>query len=62
MEGGEVMGELIRTVYCTFCGKSQHNVKLIITGHDGSAICDECVVLCNEIIKEKETPNAHDKP
>jgi len=39
------------TLYCSFCGKSQHEVKKLIAG-PSVYICDECVVLCNDIIDE----------
>lgn len=39
-----------RTLYCSFCGKSQHEVKKLISGPASIFICDECVGLCNEII------------
>jgi ATP-dependent Clp protease ATP-binding subunit ClpX len=44
----EASGE---TLYCSFCGKSQHEVKKLIAGPT-AFICDECVELCNEIIRE----------
>ncbi len=40
------------TLYCSFCGKSQHEVKKLIAGPT-VFICDECVELCNDIIKEE---------
>jgi hypothetical protein len=36
--------------YCSFCIKSQHQVKKLISGPSGIFICDECVYLCNEVI------------
>ena len=39
-------------LYCSFCGKSQHEVKKLIAG-PGVYICDECIDLCNEIIEEE---------
>ncbi len=39
-----------KTLYCSFCFKSQHEVKKLISGPGGIFICDECVDLCNEII------------
>jgi ATP-dependent Clp protease ATP-binding subunit ClpX len=45
-----------KTLYCTFCGKSQHEVKKLIAG-PSVFICDECIDLCNEIIRD-ELPNA----
>ncbi|HXV05171.1 MAG TPA: ClpX C4-type zinc finger protein, partial [Solirubrobacterales bacterium] len=40
---------------CSFCGKSQRQVKKLIAG-PGVYICDECIDLCNEIIDEELTP------
>ncbi len=37
------------TLYCSFCGKSQHEVRKLIAGPT-VFICDECVELCNDII------------
>jgi ATP-dependent Clp protease ATP-binding subunit ClpX len=42
---------------CSFCGKSQRQVKKLIAG-PGVYICDECIDLCNEIIDEELTPPA----
>jgi len=39
-----------KTLYCTFCFKSQHEVRRLIAGPAAVYICDECVELCNEII------------
>lgn len=41
------------TLYCSFCGKSQHEVKKLIAGPT-VFVCDECVRLCMDIIKEEE--------
>jgi ATP-dependent protease Clp ATPase subunit len=38
---------------CDFCEKNQHQVKLIVAGLYDSAICDECIDLCNEIVAER---------
>ena len=40
------------TLYCSFCGKSQHEVRKLIAG-PSVFICDECVDLCNDIIREE---------
>jgi ATP-dependent Clp protease ATP-binding subunit ClpX len=45
-----------KTLYCSFCGKSQHEVKKLIAG-PSVFICDECIDLCNEIIRD-ELPDA----
>lgn len=47
-----------KLLYCSFCGKSQHEVKKLIAG-PSVFICDECVDLCNDIIKE-EVQNLND--
>ena len=39
-------------LYCSFCGKSQHEVKKLIAG-PSVFICDECIELCNEIIRDE---------
>ncbi len=41
-----------KTLYCSFCGKSQHEVKKLIAG-PSVFICDECIELCNDIIREE---------
>lgn len=41
-----------RNLRCSFCGKSEHEVKLLIAA-TGVHICDECVALCAEIIQTK---------
>jgi ATP-dependent Clp protease ATP-binding subunit ClpX len=43
-----------KTLYCSFCGKSQHEVKKLIAG-PSVFICDECIDLCNEIIRDEVT-------
>jgi len=46
---GDDSGKLL---YCSFCGKSQHEVRKLIAG-PSVFICDECVDLCNDIIREE---------
>jgi len=41
-----------KTLYCSFCGKSQHEVKKLIAG-PSVFVCDECIDLCNEIIRDE---------
>ncbi len=48
-KGDQENGKLL---YCSFCGKSQHEVKKLIAG-PSVFICDECVELCNDIIREE---------
>ncbi len=42
-----------RTLYCSFCKKPQHAVKKLIAGDD-VFICDECVEVCNSVIREEQ--------
>jgi len=46
---GDDTGKLL---YCSFCGKSQHEVRKLIAG-PSVFVCDECVELCNDIIREE---------
>ena len=41
-----------KTLYCSFCGKSQHEVKKLIAG-PSVFVCDECIDLCNDIIRDE---------
>ena len=55
-----------KTLYCSFCGKSQHEVKKLIAG-PSVFVCDECIELCNEIIRDElpattETPEKSSLP
>ncbi|GGB14001.1 ATP-dependent protease ATP-binding subunit ClpX [Agarivorans gilvus] len=45
-------GDNSKLLYCSFCGKSQHEVRKLIAG-PSVYICDECVELCNDIIREE---------
>jgi len=45
-------GDSAKILYCSFCGKSQHEVRKLIAG-PSVFICDECVELCNDIIREE---------
>ena len=45
-------GDSGKLLYCSFCGKSQHEVRKLIAG-PSVFICDECVDLCNDIIREE---------
>jgi ATP-dependent Clp protease ATP-binding subunit ClpX len=50
-----------KILYCSFCGKSQHEVRKLIAG-PSVYICDECVELCNDIIREElEEHGARDR-
>ncbi len=54
---GEDSGKLL---YCSFCGKSQHEVRKLIAG-PSVFICDECVELCNDIIREEVQESSETK-
>ena len=47
-----------KVLYCSFCGKSQHEVKKLIAG-PSVFICDECIELCNDIIRDEVASHAH---
>jgi len=51
-EDSRTRGESGKILYCSFCGKSQHEVRKLIAG-PSVFICDECVELCNDIIREE---------
>jgi len=51
-----------KTLYCSFCFKSQHEVRKLISGPGGIFICDECVGLCNEIIAGSPIPSNPSSP
>jgi len=53
---GDDNGKLL---YCSFCGKSQHEVRKLIAG-PSVFICDECVDLCNDIIREEVQESQND--
>ena len=54
---GDDNGKLL---YCSFCGKSQHEVRKLIAG-PSVFVCDECVDLCNDIIREEIQEKETDK-
>jgi len=49
------------TLYCSFCGKSQHEVRKLIAG-PSVFICDECIELCNDIIREESATDKAGRP
>ena len=50
-----------KLLYCSFCGKSQHEVRKLIAG-PSVFICDECVDLCNDIIREEVQESQSEAP
>ncbi len=48
-----------KLLYCSFCGKSQHEVKKLIAG-PSVFICDECIELCNDIVRDEVTSELGD--
>ena len=53
-------GSTEKLLYCSFCGKSQHEVKKLIAG-PSVFICDECIDLCNDIIRDDATAEEPEK-
>ncbi len=51
-------GSAEKVLYCSFCGKSQHEVKKLIAG-PSVFICDECIELCNDIIRDEAPPEGN---
>ncbi|HYC37505.1 MAG TPA: ATP-dependent Clp protease ATP-binding subunit ClpX [Usitatibacter sp.] len=49
-----------KLLYCSFCGKSQHEVRKLIAG-PSVFICDECIDLCNDIIREEASTDTSQK-
>ena len=49
-----------KVLYCSFCGKSQHEVKKLIAG-PSVFICDECIELCNDIIRDEVPADGGDR-
>ena len=52
MSEDKTRGDDGKLLYCSFCGKSQHEVRKLIAG-PSVFVCDECVELCNDIIREE---------
>lgn len=50
-----------KTLHCSFCGKSQHEVKKLIAG-PSVFICDECIDLCNDIVRDEAPEDAIRNP
>src|SRR5580692_6019415 len=48
----EKKGSGEKLLYCSFCGKSQHEVRKLIAG-PSVFVCDECIDLCNDIIRDE---------
>jgi ATP-dependent Clp protease ATP-binding subunit ClpX len=59
MSDKKVSGE--KLLYCSFCGKSQHEVRKLIAG-PSVFICDECIDLCNDIIRDETASSQVNKP
>ena len=57
MSKSDQSGDGKNPLYCSFCGKSQHEVKKLIAGPT-VFICDECVELCMDIIREENKNNS----
>ena len=46
-------GRIDDRIRCSFCGKSQDQVRKLIAGNNNVFICDECIDLCSEILEEE---------
>lgn len=55
---GSGSGDGTENLHCSFCGKSQREVKKLIAGPTSVYICDECVDLCNEILEDEGSKDA----
>ncbi len=57
---------MAKLLYCSFCFKSQHEVKMLISGPAGVFICSECVDFCNEYIahrpRNSKPPSSEELP
>ena len=60
MSGDKSKDDSGKLLYCSFCGKSQHEVRKLIAG-PSVFVCDECVDLCNDIIREEIQEKAAEK-
>jgi ATP-dependent Clp protease ATP-binding subunit ClpX len=63
LANGDLMTEKVggeKLLYCSFCGKSQHEVRKLIAG-PSVFICDECIDLCNDIIREEASADTGQK-
>lgn len=59
---GKNAGRNIDKIRCSFCGKTQDQVRKLIAGPGGAYICDECVDICTEIIEEEFEDEAVQRP
>ena len=43
-----------KALSCGFCGKKQNEVRHLVVGHDTICICEECITLCVDMLREKD--------
>ena len=48
--------------FCSFCGKSEDKVHRLISGQDSVCICDECITICGDMVKEAEVAGLEPVP
>ncbi len=60
-DSGNGAGSGVKSLHCSFCGKSQYEVAKLIKGGDDVYICNECVDLCNDIISKDHQKKASEK-
>ena len=53
-KGDQMAGKMTSKVRCSFCGKTENQVRKLISGPAGIYICDECIEICSEIIAEED--------
>jgi ATP-dependent Clp protease ATP-binding subunit ClpX len=49
-------------LHCSFCGKSEKDVSILIINVIGNSICNECLDVCNKIIEEKKNEEQPNEP
>ena len=52
-------GRVDEKIRCSFCGKTQDQVRKLIAGNNNVFICDECIDLCSEILEEELPEEEH---
>ena len=51
--------ENLTNTFCSFCGKAQDKVKTLVAGPHGLYICDECIDICQSILKDDKKTDAN---
>ena len=48
--------------YCSFCGKTEDKVKRLISGQNGACICDECIEICGDMVRDLDAESLQPVP